>query len=208
MPGDYDTPEQAIPDYIPTVTSGAESVGKETPAKAAGTPPVPTSEDFRPWETCMTINETWAYNHHDRAYKSTAELIRMLVEVASKGGNFLLNVGPEPDGTIQPEFRERLLAIGEWLKVNGEAIYGTTYGPWQNLSFGKSTAKGKNIYLHVFDWPRGSLEFDAPGAQVQRVTLLATKQELPFRQTGPRLRIVLPSQPPDPQVSVLVVSTR
>ena len=207
-PGDYDTPEQFIPDHVPTVRSNAELTGTEPPAKAAGTPAVFKPEDFRPWETCMTINETWAYNHHDRAYKPAGQLIRTLVEVASKGGNLLLNVGPAPDGTIQPEFRERLLAIGDWLKVNGDAIYGTTFGPWQNLSFGKSTVKGKNVYLHMFDWPRRPLEFDTPGVQVQRATLLATKQELPFTQTGPRLRIVLPPQAPDPQVSVLVLSTR
>jgi len=156
----------------------------------------------------MTINETCAYNRHDRAYKSAAQLIRMLVEAASKGGNFLLNVGPAPDGTIQPEFRERLLAIGVWLKVNGEAIYGTTYGPWQSLPFARTTAKGKNVYLHVFDWPRGPLEFDTPGVQVQHIILLATKQKLPFTQAGSRLRIVLPPQAPDPQISVLALSTR
>ena len=104
----------------------------------------------------MTINDTWAYNKNDTKFKSTTELVRMLIDVASKGGNFLLNVGPTPEGTIQPEFEERLLAIGEWLKVNGEAIYGTTYGPLQELASGRTTAKGKTVYLHVFDWPKGS----------------------------------------------------
>src|SRR5207253_6471137 len=89
-------------------------------------PIVPKPEDFELWETCMTINNTWAYNMHDREFKSAQFLIRGLVEVASRGGNFLLNVGPQPDGVIQPEFQDRLRAIGEWLSVNGESIYETT----------------------------------------------------------------------------------
>jgi alpha-L-fucosidase len=207
LPGDYDTPEQFIPEHIPTVTRDAKSTSTDPPEKVSGTASLPKPEDFRPWETCMTMNETWAYNRHDRKFKSATQLIRTLVDVTSKGGNLLLNVGPGPDGTIQPEFRERLLAIGDWLNVNGDAIYGTTYGPWQNLPFGRTTAKGKNIYLHVFEWPRGNLEFDAPQVQVERVVLLATKQEVAFTQRGGRLRIVLPPQAPDPQVSVLVLST-
>ena len=101
----------------------------------------------------MTINGTWAYNKNDTQYKSAKELIQDLVNVASKGGNFLLDVGPTPEGTIQPEFVERLQEMGKWMKVYGDSIYGTTYGPLQNLAFGKTTAKGRLVYLHVFDWP-------------------------------------------------------
>src|SRR5207249_12321496 len=110
---------------------------------------VPKPEDFEPWETCMTINNTWAYNMHDREFKSAQFLIRGLVEVASRGGNFLLNVGPQPDAVIQPEFQERLRAIGEWLKVNGDSIYGTTYGPVQGMSSLRTTAKANKVYVHL-----------------------------------------------------------
>ena len=113
---------------------------------------VPRPEDFRLWETCMTINQTWAYNKNDHDYKSAQTLIRSLVEVASRGGNLLLNVGPQPDGQIQPEFQERLKAVGAWLTVNGESIYGTTYGPVQNVPGLRTTAGPKSIYVHVFDW--------------------------------------------------------
>ena len=118
-------------------------------------------------QTCALpiFNRTWAYNQNDTNYKSTTQLIRTLVEVVSKGGNLLLNVGPTPEGTIQPEFEERLRGIGEWLKVNGDSIYGTTYGPLQNLPFGRTTAKGDTIYLHVFDWPKGSLRVHRRGAE-------------------------------------------
>ena len=101
----------------------------------------------------MTINNTWAYNKNDHDFKSEQTLIRSLVEVASRGGNFLLNVGPQPDGQIQPEFQQRLRAIGDWLTLNGDSIYGTTYGPVQGVAGLRTTANDKSIYVHIFDWP-------------------------------------------------------
>ena len=180
IPGDFETPEQVIP--------------KAPPA--------------RPWETCMTINRTWAYNKRDTNYKSTTQLTRMLIEVASKGGNFLLNVGPTPEGTIQPEFEERLRGIGAWLKVNGEAIYGTSAGPLQDLPFARTTAKGNTIYLHVFDWPKGALEVPGLPARVRQVLLLAGGQPLKFTQRGDRLSIQTPAEMPDAQATVLVMRTK
>lgn len=197
-PADYETPEQSVPDHIP-VKAGA-------PAPAPGELPRP--EDFRPWETCMTINETWAYNERDRHFKSAATLIRTLVEVASRGGNFLLNVGPTPAGAIQPEFQERLAAIGGWLKVNGEAIYGTTYGPWQKLSFGRTTAKGSTIYLHVFDWPpSGELKIEHARERAKSARLLAGQRPLTLRQKGELLTIETPKTAPDSSVSVIALET-
>ena len=199
LPADYETPEQFVPDTIP-VKAGA-------PKPAPGD--VPRPEDFRPWETCMTINNTWAYNNRDREFKSAQVLIRTLISVAGKGGNFLLNVGPAPDGTIQPEFQERLRAVGEWMQVNGDSIYGTTYGPWQKLAFGKSTAKEKTIYLHVFDWPAsGELKIEGARERVKSATLLAGKQHLQFRQSGDQLTIEVPKAAPDPNATVIAVETK
>lgn len=209
LPGDFATPEQFIPDAIPTKSSRMRMAGLERPEVPTATATLPASpDDFLLWETCMTINNTWAYNQNDRNFKSATQLIRTLVEVASKGGNLLLNVGPTPEGTIQPEFEERLRAIGEWLRVNGEAIYGTTYGPLQNLSFGRTTAKGKTVYLHVFDWPRGNVELSGFIRQVSEVRLLAGGKLLKFRQCGEALTIEVPAQPPDPHVGVLAIKTR
>jgi alpha-L-fucosidase len=201
--GDFVTPEQRLPGGIPR--KGAR-VGNTDP-NDQGVPKAPPSpEEFQPWETCMTINGTWAYNKNDTRFKSTTVLVRALIDAASKGGNFLLNVGPTPEGTIQPEFEERLKQIGAWLAVNGDAIYGTTYGPLQDLSFGRSTAKGKTVYLHVFDWPKGDLE--VKGLRARSVTLLAGKRALKFTQQGDRLVIPAAGITPDPYATVLAVETR
>lgn len=202
---DYETPEQFIPTAIPT--KGVNLTGIDPKVSDKLKPTIPSPEDFRLWETCMTINNTWAYNENDHEYKSSQVLIRSLVEVASRGGNFLLNVGPRPDGTIQPDFQERLRAIGEWLQVNGEAIYETTYGPIQGVPSVRTTAKGKSIYVHVFDWPSGALELPGVEGKVISTRLLAGGKPLVFRQKEGRLQIDLPSQAPDANASVIAVTT-
>jgi len=202
--GDFLTPEQRIPRGIPV--RGAQ-VGYTDPADK-GLVELPQSpEHFQPWETCMTISNTWAYNKNDRAFKSTTELVRQLIDAASKGGNYLLNVGPTPEGEIQPEFEERLRGIGDWLSRNGEAIYGTTYGPLQNLGFGRTTAKGKTIYLHVFDLPAGALELSGVQAKVRRVRQLAGARTLRFSQSGDRLSIPLEGVKPDAHATVFAIET-
>lgn len=102
-----------------------------------------------PLETCETINNSWGYNASDKNFKSTRDLIQYLVKAAGNNANFLLNVGPMPDGTIQPEFVERLDAMGAWLRVNGESIYGTRGGPVTPRSWGVTTTKGNTVYVHV-----------------------------------------------------------
>ena len=111
------------------------------------------------WESCVTINQDgWGYNQYETEFKTPRDLIRMLVEVVSKGGNLLLNVGPKPDGTIPVEQTTRLEAIGQWLRINGEAIYGTTASPFARLPFfGRATVKNNTLYLHVFAAPAGGV---------------------------------------------------
>jgi alpha-L-fucosidase len=203
LPGDYQTPEQFIPNAIPTKDVHFNAVDTSVQQKLKTT--IPRSEDFQLWETCMTINNTWAYNMHDHEYKSARVLIRSLVEVASRGGNFLLNVGPQPDGTIQPEFQDRLRAIGDWLAVNGDSIYGTTFGPIQGVPSIRVTAKKERIFIHVFDWPSTPLEISGLQAKVLSAYLLANGQPLKIRQSEGKLQVDLPSQAPDSNVGVVAL---
>jgi len=109
------------------------------------------------WESCMTMNETWGYNADDHDWKSAETLIRNLIDIASKGGNYLLNVGPDATGLIPQPSVERLKEVGKWMKTNGEAIYCTQANPFAETAWGRVTQKqnGKNtkLYLHIFDWP-------------------------------------------------------
>ena len=130
------------------------------------------------------------------------------MEVASRSGNFLLNVGPQPDGLMQPEFQQRLRGIGGWLAVNGESIFGTTYGPVQNIKSVRTTAKRGRLYLHIFDWPSSPLEISGLDTKVMSARLLAGGQSLKFRQTESQLQIDMPQQPRDPSVTVMAVRTR
>src|SRR6266853_4482329 len=105
----------------------------------------------------MTMNETWRYKSYAHNWKSTETLIHNLVDIASKGGNYLLNVGPKSDGTFPQESIDRLKEIGKWMKVNGEAIYATKASPLPILPWGRCTKKEEasttTLYLHVFNWP-------------------------------------------------------
>jgi alpha-L-fucosidase len=210
LPGDYETPEQFVPSWVPSKSVQVEFHGVEEPSQRSELATrVPDPEDFRPWESCITINGTWAYNRNDRGFKSTAELIRTLIDVASKGGNLLLNVGPDPDGVIQPEFEERLRGIGRWLDANGEAIYDTSYGGIQGLPFGRVTARGKTLYLHMFEWPaNGRIQLPRVPGQVSGVSLLAGRKPLKYVQKGDTLSIEVPAAAPDPVATVVVLTLK
>jgi alpha-L-fucosidase len=204
--GDFDTPEQHLPKGVPTKSLAGSNLKVINNSVAGVAPP---SEDFRPWETCMTTNSTWYYDRNDQSFKSAKQLIQTLADIASKGGNFLLAVAPGPDGTIQPEFVERLHTMGAWLKINGDSIYGTTYGPLQNLPFGRSTRKDKTVYLHVFDWPiDGQLHVEDSIGHIAAVRLLAGGQRLTFHHDSGKLVIDTPRQAPDENDSVVAVETR
>ena len=118
------------------------------------------------WETPATINDTWGFKVNDHNWKSTTDLIRKLVDIVSKGGAYLLNVGPTAEGTIPQPSVERLLAMGEWLKVNGEAVYDTRPGPIQGVDWLRTTVKPGRLYLHVFEWPAGGV-LEIPGIEGQ-----------------------------------------
>jgi alpha-L-fucosidase len=106
-----------------------------------------------PLETCETMNGSWGFNLTDRDYKSPRDLVRYLVRAAGSNANFLLNVGPMPNGRIQPEFITRLQAIGSWLTTHGESVYGTRGGPLSPRPWGVTTQKGNKVYVHLLEWP-------------------------------------------------------
>jgi len=171
-----------------------------------------TPEQFVPvtghpgdWETCMTFNDHWGYNAYDQNWKSSTDLIRKLAEICSKGGNFLLNVGPTSDGEFPPACVERLQAIGKWMRVNGESIYGTQRGPFPYLAWGFATRKGDMLYLHVFDWPKdGKLRVPLSN-KVQSAKLLATGENLAVKNLDGKVVIEVPANAPDAAASVIAL---
>ena len=170
---------------------------------------VPSGANHLPWETCATMNDTWGFKQQDHKWKSPATLIRLLVSIVAKGGNYLLNVGPTAQGLIPPESVERLHIIGEWIRRNGEAIYGCQGGliPYE-LSWGAVTAKENQLYLHLFDWKEGPFIFTGLKNKVKSAKVLGTGEEIPFTQQKDgieKLVLTLPSTVPNPYVSVIAL---
>jgi len=173
--GDYGTPEQTIP---------------------------PTG--FGPgvdWESCMTMNDHWGYNKYDQNWKSAQTLVRNLIDCASKGGNYLLNVGPTAEGLIPDASLERLAAIGKWMQLNSETIYGTSASPFaRKLPWGRCTQKTSGdvtkLYLHVFDWPaNGQLVVPGLKSKVQKAYLLAdaSQQKLTIKTVKDGVQVNVPA---------------
>lgn len=145
-----------------------------------------------PLETCDTINKAWGYNAKDKSLKSTRELIQYVVRAAGYGANFLLNVGPKPDGTIQEEFTVRLKEIGQWMKANGEAVYGTRGGPVGPRNWGVTTQTATKVYVHVLDWQDEMLAMP-PLGKVKNARLL-NGQKVEMVAAGAGVMFKLPGQ--------------
>jgi alpha-L-fucosidase len=181
-PGDFGTPEQHIPD---------------------------TGLD-RDWETCMTMNRTWGYKFYDHDWKPVEKLLTNLIDCASKGGNYLLNIGPKKDGTIPDESIERLRAIGKWMSANGDSIYATTASPTQRPKWGRITTKvdddATTLYLHIFDWPADGKLPVAISNEVRACSLLADPS-LTFNveRTDAGLTVQLTGEASDPICSTLAL---
>lgn len=177
--GDTETPEQHIP--------------------ATGFP-------GRDWETCMTINDTWGFKSYDHNWKSAQTLIRNLVDIVSKGGNYLLNVGPTAEGEIPPESIARLHEIGAWMKVNGEAIYGVQASPCRAPAWGRVARKGDRLFLYVFDWPADGKLMAPVVADVKQATLLGDPaRAVTATSTDHGLAVTVEGGAPSPICSVILV---
>jgi alpha-L-fucosidase len=173
--GDFVTPEQHIPE--------------------TGLPGVD-------WETCMTMNTSWGYNQHDHKWKSSKQVIHNLIDIASKGGNYLLNIGPKGDGSIPQESTTCMTEVGKWMDANAESIRGTTASTIAKHGFdGRITTKGKTHYLHLFSRPEGgTLTFPGKAA---KATLLAGGAKLEIKADSDTTIIQLPAQLPDPVATVI-----
>ena len=160
----------------------------------------------RDWETCMTMNDTWGYKSYDHNWKSTETLVRTLIDVVSKGGNYLLNVGPTAEGEIPQASVERLKQIGAWMKINSESIYGTTASPFRRqLPWGRCTQKRGKLFLHVFDWPAdGKLLVPVANTITKAYLLAVPDKELKTSTSEEGVEIQLPASAPDPIASVVV----
>ena len=183
--GDTETPEQYVP--------------------ATGFP-------GRDWETCMTMNDTWGYKSYDDNWKSSETIIRNLVDIASKGGNYLLNVGPTNEGLIPAPSIERLKQVGAWMRSNGEAIYATSPSPFKSLPWGRCTRKElggeTTLYLHVFNWPAdGKLVVPGLKSQVTGARMLRGGK-LKAVRSDDGVTLQLPSRAPDPISSTVVLNVR
>ncbi|WP_182869027.1 alpha-L-fucosidase [Rhodopirellula sp. JC639] len=181
FPGDYKTFERNIP--------------RQAPAE-------------KDWEVCMPISGSWGYKKSDTKFKSTRTLIQNLADIASKGGNYLLNVSPTGKGTLLPQATERLRGIGQWMQTNGESIYGTTASPIGEPDWGRCTAKvtadGTALYLHVFDWPEDQvLEVRGLTNQVLSATLLDGETSLTTETIDDGIRVRLPEHATDEFNSVI-----
>lgn len=156
-----------------------------------------------PLETCQTMNGMWGYKVKDQNYKTARELIQLLVRTSGKGANLLLNIGPQPDGSLPAVALNRLEEIGKWLSENGETIYGTTGGEVAVGDQVVSTRKGNKCYLHVLSNELKQLQFSYQH-KIKRVTSFATKEKLKFKQSGKEVVITLP-QTLDPTDYIIVI---
>ncbi|MBU6313210.1 MAG: alpha-L-fucosidase [Actinomycetales bacterium] len=177
--GDYGTPEKYVP---PTGLPGMD------------------------WEVNHTLNESYGFSAHDMNWKDTATVVRLLSDIVSKGGNLLLNIGPDAQGRVPEAAQKTLRGVGAWMKVNGEAIRGTTASPFQRLPWGRATQKPGALFLHVWEWPKdGRLVVPMQGT-VRGARLLGSDVALKWgvsEQDAGRLVVELPAKPVDPAVSIV-----
>jgi alpha-L-fucosidase len=178
LPGDFSTPEQEIV---------ADKSG-------------------RAWETCMTLNDSWGFQRADDAWKSPKQVVRNLIECASRGGNYLLNIGPLGDGSIQEESARIFQEVGQWMKRNGDTIYGSDICHPSHSNFASFTRTGNTLFMHVYFWPGETVALGGLQNRVKAARLHASGREIQFAQDGFRVQFTgLPVEAPDRPVTTIAI---
>jgi alpha-L-fucosidase len=178
LPGDFSTPEQEI-----VAAKGGRS-----------------------WESCMTLNESWGYHKADDNWKSAKTIVRNLAYCAHDGGNYLLNIGPKPDGSIPEESVRILTEVGHWTAKNGESVHTQDRCQPSRSDYACFTRKGNTLYMHVYFWPGETVALSGLKTGVKSARLLATGQSVKFEQDRFRVRFTgLPSEAPDHPVTTIAV---
>jgi alpha-L-fucosidase len=178
LPGDFSTPEQEIT---------AEKSG-------------------RAWETCMTLNDSWGYQEADDNWKSSRQVIRNLIDCVRDGGNYLLNIGPRPDGSIPEESVRILSEVGQWMRRNGEAIYESDHCQPRQSTYSAFTRKGNTLYMHVYFWPGQYVAIGGLKSQVKTARFLASGNKIELQQDRFRLRLTgLPAVAPDTPLTTVAI---
>ena len=173
-----------------------------------GTPEqyIPATSANKYWESCLTTSSTntWGFKSRDSVWKSATYLIRSMIEIVSKGGNLLLNVGPDAKGNFPKGVMDTLKAINTWLKTNGESIYASSASPFPYLSFGKATQKNNVLYLHILKWPAdGKIKIPLKTEVTKATFLAAPKTNISFSSDEKFVYITLPKKPIDTIATVL-----
>jgi alpha-L-fucosidase len=168
-----------------TIISGRLGGGVETDYSSTGDNAIPATAIYEDWEVPATLNNTWGFKKNDHEWKSPETTTRLLFDIVSKGGNYLLNVGPTAEGVIPEESARILKTVGDWMKVNSEAIYGTKATPFAvEFPWGNVTQKGNKIYLGIYDWPKNDFYLEGLRNKINKAYLLsdASKKSLLFQQ--------------------------
>jgi alpha-L-fucosidase len=178
LPGDFSTPEQKIV---------ADQPG-------------------RAWESCMTLNESWGYHHADDAWKTPKTIVRNIVSCAHDAGNYLLNIGPKPDGSVPEESVRALQEVGQWTSRNAESIHTQDRCQPHRSNYAGFTRKGNTLYMHVYFWPGETVSLSGLKTGVKSARLLANGQQVKFQQDRFRVRFTgLPNEAPDHPVTTIAV---
>ncbi len=178
LPGDFATPEQRIQ----------------------------AEEGDRAWESCMTMNESWGYHRADDAWKTPKQVIRNLITCARDGGNYLLNIGPKPDGSVPEESVRILSTVGRWMGKGGQAIYESDRCQPRRSNYASFTRRGNTLYAHVYFWPGDTVTVAGLQTKVKSASLLATGKKVAFQQDPLRVRFTgLPSKAPDEPITTLAI---